>query len=368
MHSKDAVRDSKMSNLTLVQCLAALLVVFSHSYPLGERLTDPLTRYSHKGVSFGALAVAVFMIFSGYNVAQSFVECPWRARLRALYEFSVKRILRIWPTIFFTVALSVLVIGPMMTTLELSEYFSSDGWLRYCETLSLFTYRRSLPGCFATNVFKDSVNGSLWIIPWQMWCYVLLALVGVLGFHKSGRFVICLWLVAWCLCIDKAELLHNVHWVGGASLEQGIRIIGFFLSGWVWRLFEDRIKLDGRVALACGASLLILIRTPVCDLALATIGCYLLMYLVFAHPLGFFARLPPVSFGIFVMSFPVQQCLVACHGGRMNHLANFFWASAIVIPVAFVEYFTIERSARAARSFLLRIGRHERVEDKGERK
>lgn len=110
---------------------------------------------------------------------------------------------------------------------------------------------------------------------------------------------------------------------------------------------------------------------------LTLVQCLAALLVVFSHsyPLG--ERLTDpltryshkgVSFGIFVMSFPVQQCLVACHGGWMNHLANFFWASAIVIPVAFVEYFTIERSARAARSFLLRIGRHERVEDKGERK
>lgn len=49
--------DLKRNNLTGIQILAALLVVFSHSYRLGEGMLCPLTRYSLKNISFGTLAV-----------------------------------------------------------------------------------------------------------------------------------------------------------------------------------------------------------------------------------------------------------------------------------------------------------------------
>src|SRR5207253_8933870 len=41
---------------------------------------------------------------------------------------------------------------------------------------------------FAQNPFPNAVNGSLWTLSYEVTCYVVLALAGLCGMYRNGRF------------------------------------------------------------------------------------------------------------------------------------------------------------------------------------
>jgi len=64
----------RQNNFDLLRCAMAILVIFSHSYPVihGKIAgAEPLERWGKGNMSFGALAVNVFFILSGFLIAMS---------------------------------------------------------------------------------------------------------------------------------------------------------------------------------------------------------------------------------------------------------------------------------------------------------
>jgi peptidoglycan/LPS O-acetylase OafA/YrhL len=89
-----------------------------------------------------------------------------------------------------------------------------------------------------------------------------------------------------------------------------IKLGTFFLAGGCFYLYQDRIQLNGkRACLAAGLLLVAMCSWRASELALATVGAYLLFYLAF-KPSPFFARfnnLPDVSYGVYLYGWPVQK-------------------------------------------------------------
>ena len=103
---------SRSNNFDCLRLFAALLVIFSHSYPIlyGKDSPDPLKRLTGY-LSFGDLAVAVFFVISGLLVAGSFVSDPQPLR------YLQKRSLRIFPALIICTLFCVMVVGPLFTSL-----------------------------------------------------------------------------------------------------------------------------------------------------------------------------------------------------------------------------------------------------------
>jgi peptidoglycan/LPS O-acetylase OafA/YrhL len=95
---------SRDNNLNFLRLLLALLVLVSHAPELtdGNRSRELLTRVFHT-LSFGEVAVDGFFLLSGYLIVKS-----WE-RSGSLWEYSQKRLRRIYPA--FVVACVVCVFG-----------------------------------------------------------------------------------------------------------------------------------------------------------------------------------------------------------------------------------------------------------------
>ncbi len=61
------------NNLDFLRLFFAILVVFSHSFPLGEghERNEPLHVLTRGQATFGGLAVEAFFVISGYLITQS---------------------------------------------------------------------------------------------------------------------------------------------------------------------------------------------------------------------------------------------------------------------------------------------------------
>ena len=119
------------------------------------------------------MVIPMFFALSGFLIASSFERTP------SLYKFFGLRIIRIGPALFVETLLSALVLGPLMTEFTLKNYFSDPLFFNYFKNI-VGDPQFHLPGLFA-HTPNNLVNFQLWTIPFELECYLLIGLVGLLG-------------------------------------------------------------------------------------------------------------------------------------------------------------------------------------------
>jgi len=91
----------RRNNFDFIRLVAAIMVIFSHSWPLteGSNRYEPLAVFTHNQIDFGSLAVYMFFIISGFLIAMSY------DRTRNLGRFVKARVLRIVPALLVVISL-----------------------------------------------------------------------------------------------------------------------------------------------------------------------------------------------------------------------------------------------------------------------
>jgi peptidoglycan/LPS O-acetylase OafA/YrhL len=336
----------RRNNFDVLRLLAASLVLFSHSYALTAH-AEPFADVS--GWTFGEVGVVMFFAMSGFLIAKSWSEQP---RLR---PFSVKRALRLLPALVVAVSVTVLVVGPLFTTLPLRSYFSDPTtWLYLVRCSFLITFFGKLPGVFAHNPYPDAVNGSLWTLPVETCCYAMAAVLGSLGLlRRSGLLVAFAFVLI--LCVTPLTplavappggttsgnlplvILLGATFVFG-SLAYSVRsrlhlswiVLGVLMAIWVATWGGGWARATGVLAIAFGI-LVLAFRTPAWLRRLTAHG--------------------DVSYGIYVYAFPVQQS-VAAIWGAIDPLLMTAIAYPVTYSLAFVSWRLIERPALALKRFV----------------
>lgn len=116
------------NNLTALRWLAALMVLYGHAFVfLGQH--EPLFLGM---IPLGPLGVWIFFAISGYLIMQSWTHDPH------LLRFLFKRVLRIFPALIVCILLSILVLGPSLTTLDVAEYFKNPITRGYLDNIWLY--------------------------------------------------------------------------------------------------------------------------------------------------------------------------------------------------------------------------------------
>lgn len=182
MHTPPA-NEHPGNNLDLLRLLFASLVLFSHAPELidGNRSRELLSMLTGNVDTFGRFAVNGFFALSGYLIMASWFRQP------QLRNFFKNRVLRIYPAFIVAFCLSVLLVGPFAAP-NASVYFNQFTTTRYL--FSMLTLREPW---FAES-FQDrflggaSVNGAMWTISYEFFCYVAVAIVGCIA-RKRLRLV-----------------------------------------------------------------------------------------------------------------------------------------------------------------------------------
>src|SRR3990170_1234498 len=186
IESYDQGRDN---NYNLLRFVASSMVIYFHSYILSGSGKDPL--FELVGYTdIGQCAVNVFFAVSGFLVTKSLVS---RRNLTAYFE---ARILRIFPALIVAVMFTVFIVGLWATSKSFTAFLQSKMTFLYIlHNVTLIKgVAHHLPGVFETNPFKGSVNGSLWTLYMEIWMYIILTILGVLGIlNRQKLFNIVLW-------------------------------------------------------------------------------------------------------------------------------------------------------------------------------
>ncbi|UDL91623.1 acyltransferase [Mesorhizobium sp. PAMC28654] len=154
---------------------AATLVIWGHSYELNAMPSVPTVFAS----TVNSMGVVIFFIISGFLVTESL------RRSDSFIDFFWKRALRIFPGLIVCTLLTALVLGPLVSALPTAEYFANPLVADFLKN-AVLNVHYFLPGVFQQNHII-AVNGSLWSLPVEALCYIVLGTLGYVIVRKGCR-------------------------------------------------------------------------------------------------------------------------------------------------------------------------------------
>lgn len=327
----------RFDGFDLIRIVAALLVVFDHSYGItGHR--PPHIAVRNYQLDTGHLGVIIFFLTSGFLVAQSWEHDPRPLR------FGRRRFARIWPALAVLVVFSVFVLGPVVTELSVSAYFRTRFSWDYLWNMTLFTrVQFRLPGVFDGQP-AQAVNGSLWTLPYEAFAYVGVAVLGVFGILKRRALVAVLaavtLLVFELVIVERA--LSAPYAVLGITERGAIHLGTYFLLGVALSAYRDHLQ---KRWLMLGGVGLCLLAFPIGEPLFFVVGVSALVIglgMTSSDPVERFHRFGDPSYGIYILSFPAQQLLVHL-GYSPDPILFFALAAPISVALGYLSWWAVER-------------------------
>jgi peptidoglycan/LPS O-acetylase OafA/YrhL len=343
------------NNFDAIRLAMALLVVWSHSFAihLGTEDSEWLSLLFGGVYNAGNLAVMAFFVISGFLITQSYV------RSRSVASYFEKRVRRIYPGYLVATTISAFLFVAFIPHREAARPLSFLKAAAFNLLLRSYSPVADMTGRHDGALF--AVNGALWSIPFEFWCYIGVAVLGAAALATNRRILLGL--------LISVMLAHEfLDWLG---LKPGLGVVGD-IFGWpyLWTKILPSFLL-GMVAYAYRATL------PRSGILLAALGiasvvaCHLdeglgfllvspslaygVFYVAFNDrlPLHNAARFGDFSYGVYLYGFAIQRLLQYTIARGWN-LAEFFVASASLALIAgALSWHVVERQFMPRRTGVL---------------
>ena len=345
------------NNFDLLRLLAAIFVVFDHSFAL-LMLSAP---FPIKELSWGFVGVLIFFSISGFLVSRSWSRNPH------VIPFAVKRALRIMPALIVVLLASALILGPLATVDPLRGYLDDPETKAYVVNNTMMQSDYDLPGVFLHTVYPRAVNGSLWTLPLEVKAYVFVALVGLLGLFARFRLALVgLAVLILLTCVDtlRSSIPGANHFVASLVDIQASPELVYLTKLGTYTVYVDmfaafviaatlfslrrwvvmRWEIVVCAAVAFGITVVMGGSAPL--IGAVALGPYVVLYLAYKKSNLF--RLPSrfgdYSYGIYIYAFPIQQTI-----SSLLHLTSGWLMFAMAMPItaaaAVFSWHWIERPA-----------------------
>lgn len=348
--SLDSLLKRDCNNLDFVRFLAASVVIIAHVYPLsygprGEGF-DLLGRWTHYQLGFGSLGVGIFFIISGFLITASFEKS------KSVSIYLKARILRIFPGLTVAVLFTIFIIGPLFTTDTMRQYFGNAKTYFYFKTLFLVKTNYTLPGVYETLPFPRVINGSLWTLVIEFFCYFMVLVFGLKNILNKSIVLLLFFLLVLPNLVfgelvtgSKIPILNTLHgFYNNNFILQIVFCLSSFLAGTLFYLLRHIVRLNTGFFLV---SILILCLTSFSghglDLAFFVFGSYIVLYIsALPSPLNRFSRYGDFSYGMYIYAFPVQQAVISL---GFTHVSNFFISFLVTLTISFFSWHLVEKPA-----------------------
>ncbi len=333
---------ARRNSLDALRLVAALMVLYSHQHAVFGLPEPTLLGWN----TWGGAGVSIFFVLSGYLV--------WSSWLRdsRVVPFLLRRALRIFPGLWVVVILSVLVMGPWATVMDVTSYFKHPWTWQYFDNawLSIFYV---LPGVFAGNAMPGIVNGSLWSLPVEFLCYLVLVVVGWLLLRAREQTPLIL-VLAWWMAVGGASFGPKLL---GTVYTTHCEMAALFAAGVLYGQWRSQpfAALEW-VLLLAGL------------LAFSVIGPRgiersgkLLVAITLVHVAANWQRMAwlgdtvgDLSYGVYIYAFPVQQAVVHWTSGQ-----QWSWEGALLLSISITlafSYVSWHGIRKRALAFKPRVG------------
>ncbi|QGW29707.1 acyltransferase family protein [Phnomibacter ginsenosidimutans] len=331
------------NNFDFIRLLLASFVIITHSYALlGLPEHDGLWQWSGGNVAFSTLGVNGFFIVSGYLVCQSL------ERSASIASYLRKRALRIFPGLLLALLFSWALAWLHFNGPGLQFLAQADSWTFIPRNMLLLWPQYSIEGSFQElpAAHRGEINGSLWTLGYEWLMY--LCLLPLFWIRRAA------WrkVVPPIIIIGLLALMYtDNHWRlpqwGSIQLSKLTSLGTYFLAGASLHVlgFGKRLK---------WLHLLITI-----GLLMASIHFhqyFIMQYLLWPVIIIGIAQQPAwrltrfiqqrgdLSYGIYLLAFPVQQTLVSQWPNLTpGMLAGLSWL--LVLPLAYASWHLVEKPA-----------------------
>ena len=286
----------------LLRLLLALAIFSSHSFFTSQG--DDGSLWLSPARPLLMAMVPMFFGLSGFLVTGSAV------RTQSLRVFMTFRILRIVPALMTEVMLSAVILGALLTTLPLQDYFASSEFHHYFGNI-IGWIRFTLPGVFVDNPMPGLVNVNLWTLKPEFACYAVMAGIIVTGLIRrtsvvATAVVVLLaasFVVNFFINISERDSGHNAYLPYVVEL--------YFMLGIAAYHWRDYIPVDGRLFGVALAAAYVSMRYPGHAFVAAIPTMYCMLYLgMVKYPRTPIVTSGDYSYGIYLYGFPIQQTLV----------------------------------------------------------
>jgi len=332
----------RQNNFDALRLLAAIAVIFSHSFLIAEgtQNNEWLILLTGNQSILGLTGVFVFFAISGFLVTQSFEQTAHSA------HYLAKRALRIFPGLFVATLASAFLLGPLVTTLPVWDYLAQIEPYKYVLGNTLLDQTvHELPGVsFVDTPVGLEVNGSLWTLRLEFVMYLMVLVLGVQRLLTLKVALLLLAIGVACLYFEMLYPLEKWGWLFELLSGWGW-LVGFFASGMALYKLRDTRVLDGRIALLALAGLVLSVPLRVFIPLFPVFGCYLALWLALNPRLPIIpaARFGDLSYGLYIYGWPVEQSVVWLFGGRIAWWQVFLIALPAAATLAFLSWHLVER-------------------------
>lgn len=321
----------RKNNFAILHILAAVMVIVGHQYILlGMQAPNIL------GINIHELGVKILFLISGYLVVGSYYRVAnWKQYLK-------KRIERLYPELILCLIVTILVMD-IVTTAQQTQYWHSA--CRYVIFNVIMRPRFALAGVFQNNVYPMAVNGSLWTLPVELVCYVILIPIVILYNKISSKHLRYAFWLAVLLSFSvfdiyrafyptEAFILWDTEWTNACSL------ILYFLLGMCFNVLNLQKYCNLQIAIV---SIILWYCMPMSVRAFML--PYLLGYLIFSvalveNPVFYKIIKRDICYGLYLYAFPIQQLLINYFYDKINveYRLEILLITTIVITCVVAEW------------------------------
>jgi peptidoglycan/LPS O-acetylase OafA/YrhL len=325
----EARLDLRSNSLNAIRLVLATAVIVSHAWPIGGFGDDPAIG----DVNLGHLAVGGFFAISGYLIAQSrLVNRPGR--------YAAKRAMRILPAFWVCLIVTGFGLSSVAAT-RTGGWTPADGWRYVLSWADLWNGDWGIGSTLDRAPFATAWNGSLWTLPSEVACYVILGLgLAIAPVRRSP------W---WSLLafVGATVAAMNVPHGTPGPIQDLAFLAPAFAAGTMLLFWSSRVRVDGRLALLAAIAFV--------GVALAGVGqplgalplAYLCLYAGITLPpaLRRIGSVNDVSYGMYLYGFPVAQLLVVLDVHRAGVVVFVLACVAATVPFAAASWWLVERPA-----------------------
>lgn len=339
-----AITNGRPSGFDYMRLLLAFAVIILHSVLIsyGSEASEAQNPYLKMLESFSRLIVPMFFVLSGFLVAGSL------ERSKTLISFLGLRVFRIIPALILEVLLCTLILGPFFTNLPLSEYFSDPKFYKYFLNMAALI-QHELPGVFENNPFPHYINGQLWTVPYELFCYVVLSVMALCFLLSRERRLLAV-IALYQLTLGAITYFHPQEQVIAVP---GQVVILCFLCGLLFYRCRDKIKWSTSLFWISFLISVTLLSIPNGAYFVALPAAYMTVYLGLLNPVrNKFLSSGDYSYGTYLYGFPIQQSLVAASPFFMNWYWNALAALPLALALGVFSWWTVEKPALHLRKML----------------
>ena len=293
-----------------------------------------------------SMLLPMFFALSGFLVSGSL------ERSRTLVSFLGLRVLRLLPALLVESLVSMLLLGPFLTTFSWREYFRDPLFSSYLLNI-VGDVHFFLPGLFTNNP-TPAVNGQLWTLPYELKCYLLISFLATFGIYRSW-----FWLLVACIAVQAYTTYRALYVFTNANDDAGIvggsMLTLAFLYGSLQYRLRDKISWSRSLSITSLVISAFLMYFHGLNTLAAFPIAYSTIYLGLLNPpRSRVVSSGDYSYGIFLYGFPIQQAVSALFPHYRFWWFNLAIAGPIVFAVAWASWHFVESKALKGRKTLSR--------------